>query len=228
MEWKVIDLSHYFSLFLWLSIYLSIDLSIYLSIHPSIHPSIYLSLCLSIYLSIYRSIYLSIYQSARCGILCASRHKSTNQQLTIWSTPVRLDQWIVWVINHKNIHWNAVVLQRPRLNQEGSTKLAIFLTKWRFPKIGLPQIIQVRPFSYWTRWWHGDLPWLKKPQRPAAPGVPTCFRFILRYGSKHVIAVKDIKRLMTFGKFKYMCIFMYFYVCVCLYIYVNLCIFMYI
>ena len=129
----------------------------------------------------------------------------------------------MWVINHKNIHWNAVVLQRPRLNQEGSTKLAIFLTKWRFPKIGLPQIIQVRPFSYWTRWWHGDLPWLKKPQRPAAPGVPTCFRFILRYGSKHVIAVKDIKRLMTFGKFKYMCIFMYFYVCVCLYIYIYVC-----
>ena len=72
MERKVIDLSHPFSLFLWLStylpisllcIYLSIDLYIYLSLSlSSNYLSIYLSICLSVYLSIslsLSSVYLS-------------------------------------------------------------------------------------------------------------------------------------------------------------------------
>ena len=53
MHRKVIDLSHYFSLFLWLSTYLPAYLPIYLSIYLS------LCVCLSIYLSINLSIYLS-------------------------------------------------------------------------------------------------------------------------------------------------------------------------
>ena len=79
MERKVIDLSHSFSLslFLWLStylpiyllptylssMYLSIDLYIYLSLslfHLITYLSIYLSVCLSVYLSICLSIYLSL------------------------------------------------------------------------------------------------------------------------------------------------------------------------
>ena len=78
MERKVIDLSHSFSLFLWLSTYLPIYLlptylsSMYLSIYRSIslslfhlitYLSIYLSICLSVYLSICLSVYLSIYLS---------------------------------------------------------------------------------------------------------------------------------------------------------------------
>ena len=79
MDWKVLDLSHSFSLFLWLStylpiyflcIYLSVDLAIYLSLslfHLITYLPIYLSTYRPIYLSIYRiylsnlSIYLSIY-----------------------------------------------------------------------------------------------------------------------------------------------------------------------
>ena len=62
MERKVIDLSHYFSLFLWLSTYLPTYLSIYLSLSLSLCVclSIYLSICLSIYLFIYLSISLSL------------------------------------------------------------------------------------------------------------------------------------------------------------------------
>ena len=69
MERKVIDLSHYFSLFLWLSTYLPTYLPIYLSLSLSLclsdYLSIYLSvyLYLSIYLSISLSLYLSIYRS---------------------------------------------------------------------------------------------------------------------------------------------------------------------
>ena len=63
MDWKVLDLSHSFSLFLCLSTYLPIYfLCIYLSIYLSIDQSIYLSLS-SNYLSIYVSIYLFIYLS---------------------------------------------------------------------------------------------------------------------------------------------------------------------
>ena len=62
MDWKVLDLSHSFYLFLWLSTYLPTYLSIYLSLYLSIYLSISLSLSIYlIYLSIYRSIYLSIY-----------------------------------------------------------------------------------------------------------------------------------------------------------------------
>ena len=60
MDWKVLDLSHSFYLFLWLSTYLPTYLPIYLSICLSIYLSIYLSLCLSVYLSIYLAIYLSL------------------------------------------------------------------------------------------------------------------------------------------------------------------------
>ena len=76
MERKVIDLSRYFSLFLWLSTYLptylssmylyfyrSIDLSTYLSTYLSIYRSIYLPIFLTIYLSNYLSVDLSIYLS---------------------------------------------------------------------------------------------------------------------------------------------------------------------
>ena len=67
MERKVIDLSHSFSLFLWLStylpiyllcIYLSIDLYIYIYLSLSL-SSVYLSSRLPVYLSIYLSVYLS-------------------------------------------------------------------------------------------------------------------------------------------------------------------------
>ena len=59
MDWKVLDLSHSFSLFLWLSTYLPIYfLCIYVSMYLciSISISISIDLSLSIYLSIYRSI----------------------------------------------------------------------------------------------------------------------------------------------------------------------------
>ena len=90
MERKVIDLSHPFSLFLWLSTYLPISLlCIYLSIYISIslslssnYLSIYLSICLSIYLSlslssvylsscllVYLSIYLSVYLSTCLSVV---------------------------------------------------------------------------------------------------------------------------------------------------------------
>ena len=60
MDWKVIDLSHSFSLFCSISLsfsaylptYLPIYLSVYLSVYPSVYLSIYLSICPSIYLSI--------------------------------------------------------------------------------------------------------------------------------------------------------------------------------
>ena len=58
MDWKLLDLTHSFSLFLCLSTYLPIYLCIYLSIYPSIYLSICLSVCLSICLAIYLSIYL--------------------------------------------------------------------------------------------------------------------------------------------------------------------------
>ena len=56
MHRKVIDLSHYFSLFLWLSTYLPAYLPIYLSIYLSLS----LCVCLSIYLSINLSIWLCV------------------------------------------------------------------------------------------------------------------------------------------------------------------------
>ena len=80
MDWKVLDLSHSFSLFLCLStylpiylssIYLSIDLSISLSFssnYLSSYLSIYLSISLSISLSIYLSTYLPIYLSISLSI----------------------------------------------------------------------------------------------------------------------------------------------------------------
>ena len=70
MDWKVLDLSHSFSPFLWLStylpiyfpcIYLSIDLSIYLSLSLSSNYPIYRSIYRPIDLSTYRPIYLSTY-----------------------------------------------------------------------------------------------------------------------------------------------------------------------
>ena len=86
MERKVIDLSHSFSLFLWLSTYLPIYLlCIYLSIYRSIYLSICLFVCLSVclsislslslssnYLSIYLSVYLSIYLSLSLSFICLS------------------------------------------------------------------------------------------------------------------------------------------------------------
>ena len=78
MDWKVLDLSHSFSLFLCLSTYLPTYLPTYLSIfYLSIYRSLYLSLSfssnylssyLSIYLSFYLSIYLSIYLSLYLSI----------------------------------------------------------------------------------------------------------------------------------------------------------------
>jgi len=72
MDWKVIDLSHSFSLFLSLSLsfslsyslFLSLSLIIYLPTYRSIYLSIYRSISLSLSLSlsfVYLTIYLSIY-----------------------------------------------------------------------------------------------------------------------------------------------------------------------
>ena len=72
MDWKVLDLSHSFSLFLWLStrlptyllcIYLSFSLSIFLTIYLSVYLPIYLPTYLSIDLSIYLPFFLTIYLS---------------------------------------------------------------------------------------------------------------------------------------------------------------------
>ena len=70
MEQKVIDLSHYFSLFLWLSTYLPTYLSIYRSIYLSFYRSIYLSIFVSIYLSL-SFIRLAVYLSI-CGAVSLS------------------------------------------------------------------------------------------------------------------------------------------------------------
>ena len=108
MERKVIDLSHSFSLFLWLStylpiyllcIYLSIYRSIYLSIYLSLslssnYLSIYLSVCLSVYLSICLSVYLSIYLSLSfiCPVylsICLSIYLSICLPVYMWCSVIQ-------------------------------------------------------------------------------------------------------------------------------------------
>ena len=76
MDWKVIDLSHSFSLFLSLSLSFSLSYSLFLS------------LSLIIYLPTYRSIYLSIYRSISLSLsvslICLSNYLSIYLSDSIW------------------------------------------------------------------------------------------------------------------------------------------------
>ena len=142
MERKVIDLSHYFPLFLWLSTYLPTYLSTYVSMYLCIYLSICLSVCLSIYLSICLSIYLSLSISLSLSV-CLSVYlpdskRSSSARLPHFSnlTTSRTDQFcdtsFIFQLNNVQNRSNSADLLNFELNNvKNKAILRDFLHKWK-------------------------------------------------------------------------------------------------
>ena len=123
-------------LFIYRSFYLSVHLSTCLTVYLSICVCAYLSACLPIYLylSLYLSLSLSLCFSLSLSIcLCGSNAGTYN--------PTDTDPWTLFSGYDMNQPWNRDFLRThysPNPCIKPKLKTLKPLTRWEFPKIGLP------------------------------------------------------------------------------------------